>query len=138
MMGRRAMKEVVCEFFGYGNCGWGRASSCAGACNRTQLLRGQKGACDCVCKINRPFAFLFPLFHVRKIQAMRVPVLSGSHSCREPPAPVSSFFFLTLSKRCKYQCCPVLTFEENLRSQFQAFFLKTLSVYKQGSRCIHT
>jgi hypothetical protein len=27
-----------------------------------QLLRGRKEACDCVCKINHLFAFLFALF----------------------------------------------------------------------------
>jgi hypothetical protein len=37
-----------------------------------QLLRGRKEACDCVCKINHLFAFLFlpSFFHVRKIQGL--------------------------------------------------------------------
>jgi hypothetical protein len=41
--GKKWGKEIVCEFFGYGNCGWGRASSCAGACNRGAIAEGAKG-----------------------------------------------------------------------------------------------
>ncbi len=38
-------------------------------------------------------------------------------------------FMCPKSKRCKYQCCPVLTFQENLRFHFQAFFIKKPYLY---------